>query len=218
MTTTTINKNDEIILVAGVQDIFNGTEKFEGSLGLDSPITTKVLSNISDSYYTMRRGNAEVDKAVKQPIPYAMVTVGGKVFRTVRLPKAGESKLHGKGSIGLGGHMNAIEGAEDFTHVLRENLLRELSEELQVTDRDGNIVEDLSTHIEITPLGLINNEDEVGQYHICILYRVTLPEGYDVTVNPEEVEQLKGDLLTVDELREEYDTLEAWSQISVDLL
>lgn len=216
--TTTIDKNDEIILVAGVQDIFNGTEKFEGSLGLDSTTTEKVLSNISDSYFTMRRGDAEVDKAVKQPIPYAMVTVGDKVFRTVRLPKAGESKLHGKGSIGLGGHMNAIEGAEDFTHVLRENLLRELSEELQVTDRDGNIVEDLSTHIEITPLGLINNEDEVGQYHICILYRVTLPEGYDVTVNPEEVEQLKGDLLTVDELREEYDTLEAWSQISVDLL
>lgn len=216
--TTTIDKNDEIILVAGVGDIFKGTEKFEGSLGLDSPTTEKVLSNISATYFTMRRGDAEEDKSVKQPIPYAMVTVGDKVFRTVRLPKAGEAKLHGKGSIGLGGHMNAIEGAEDFTHVLRENLLRELSEELQVTDRDGNIVEDLSTHIEITPLGLINNEDEVGQYHICILYRVTLPEGYDVTVNPEEVEQLKGDLLTVDELREEYDTLEAWSQISVDLL
>lgn len=216
--TTTIDKNDEIILVAGVQDIFNGTEKFEGSLGLDSTTTEKVLSNISDSYFTMRRGDAEEDKSVKQPIPYAMVTVGDKVFRTVRLPKAGEAKLHGKGSIGLGGHMNAIEGAEDFTHVLRENLLRELSEELQVTDQDGNVVKDLSTHIEITPLGLINNEDEVGQYHICILYRVTLPEGYNVTVNPDEVEQLKGDLLTVDELREEYDTLEAWSQISVDLL
>lgn len=216
--TTTINKNDEIILVAGVQDIFNGTEKFEGSLGLDSTTTEKVLNNISDSYFTMRRGDAEEDKSVKQPIPYAMVTVGDKVFRTVRLPKAGESKLHGKGSIGLGGHMNAIEGAEDFTHVLRENLLRELSEELQVTDQDGNIVEDLSTHIEITPLGLINNEDEVGQYHICVLYRVSLPDDYSVDVNPNEVDQLKGDLLTVDELRAEYDTLEAWSQISVDLL
>lgn len=216
--TTTIDKNDEIILVAGVQNIFNGTEKFEGSLGLDSPTTEKVLSNISATYFTMCRGDAEEDKSVKQPIPYAMVTVGDKVFRTVRLPKAGEAKLHGKGSIGLGGHMNAIEGAEGFTHLLRENLLRELSEELQVTDQDGNVVKDLSTHIEITPLGLINNEDEVGQYHICILYRVTLPEGYNVTVNPDEVEQLKGDLLTVDELREEYDTLEAWSQISVDLL
>lgn len=216
--TTTIDKNDEIILVAGVQSIFNGTEKFEGSLGLDSPTTEKVLSNISATYFTMRRGDAEEDKSVKQPIPYAMVTVGDKVFRTVRLPKAGEAKLHGKGSIGLGGHMNAIEGAEGFTHLLRENLLRELSEELQVTDQDGNVIKDLSTHIEITPLGLINNEDEVGQYHICILYRVTLPEGYNVTVNPDEVEQLKGDLLTVDELREEYDTLEAWSQISVDLL
>lgn len=218
MTTTTINKNDEIILVAGVGDIFKGTEKFEGSLGLDSPITTKVLSNISDSYYTMRRGDAEVDKAVKQPIPYAMVTVGDKVFRTVRLPKAGESKLHGKGSIGLGGHMNAIEDANDFTHVLHENLLRELTEELQVRDLDGNVVEDLTACIKVDPIGLINNEDEVGQYHICVLYRVSLPDDYSVEVNPNEVDQLKGDLLTVDELRAEYDTLEAWSQISVDLL
>lgn len=218
MTTTTINKNDEIILVAGVDNIFKGTEKFEGSLGLDSPITTKVLSNISDSYYTMRRGDAEVDKTVKQPIPYAMVTVGDKVFRTVRLPKAGEAKLHGKGSIGLGGHMNAVEGADHFSHVLQENLLRELTEELQVRDSDGNIVEDLTACIKLEPIGLINNEDEVGQYHICVLYRVSLPDDYSVAVNPNEVDQLKGDLLTVDELRAEYDTLEAWSQISVDLL
>lgn len=212
------NKNDEIILVAPVQEVFSGAQFFEGSLGIDDENAQKVLTNISDSYTTMRRGNAEEDESVKQPIPYAMVSVGNKVFRTVRLPKAGESKLHGKGSIGQGGHMNAVEGTKRFEEVLRVNLLRELGEELQVRDFNGDVVTDLEKHIEITPLGLINNEDEVGKYHICVLYRVQLPLGYDVEVNPDEADQLKGELLTVEQLRSEYDSLEAWSQITVDLL
>lgn len=212
------NKNDEIILVAPTKELFKGTERFEGSLGTDSDTTKTVLSNLADNYTTMRRGDAEEDKDFKQPIPYALITVGDKVFRTIRLPKAGEAKLHGKGSIGLGGHMNTVEGAKDFNEVLYANLIRELEEEIQVKDHNGEVITDLQEHLNIKPLGLINNEDEVGQYHICVLYRIELPSNFDVSVNPNEVDQLKGDMLSVDELKAEYDNLEAWSQISVDLL
>lgn len=214
------NKNDEIILVTPVKKVFDGLpyESFEGSKSIKDPDTGIIMDNIANNYTTMRRGDAEVEINVKQPIPYAVVAVGSKVFQYTRLVKAGEQKLHGKSSIGLGGHMNNVPEATTFDEVLVQNLVRELEEETEILDADGNVITDIESHITLKKVGVLNNEDEVGQYHICILYRVQLPLGYDVRINPKEADQLEGGLVTLEELRKNYDNLEAWSQITADLL
>ena len=43
-----------------------------------------------------------------------------------RLSGGGESRLHGQSSIGVGGHMNDVIGANSVNEVLRVNAQREL--------------------------------------------------------------------------------------------
>ena len=43
---------------------------------------------------------------------------------------AEEKRLHGQSSIGVGGHMNDVMGADSINEVLRVNAQRELEEEV----------------------------------------------------------------------------------------
>ena len=46
-----------------------------------------------------------------------------------KISGGGESRLHGQSSIGVGGHMNDVIGANSVNEVLRVNAQRELEEE-----------------------------------------------------------------------------------------
>lgn len=215
------NKNDEIILVVPNEKLFNGVGLFEGVISSEEDDTKTILQNVSDHYTTMRRGDAEEDNTHKQPIPYAVLTVGDKAFHYERLSNSGESRLHHKTSIGLGGHMNEVKEAKSFKETLLVNLIREISEETLIKDAEGNAVSeaDLEKHLDVQEVGLLNNEEGVGVYHLCILYKVVLPEGYTVEVNPNEADQLKGELVAISELREKHsEQLEDWSALTLEVL
>lgn len=65
----------------------------------------------------VKREECEDDSTLKQIIPYLLLTCLDKVFTYVRGVKAGESRLHGKLSFGIGGH---ITHHEDWMPVIRE--------------------------------------------------------------------------------------------------
>ena len=76
----------------------------------------------------MLRCEAEMNPAVKQIIPYIILTdADGRIFTTLRL--GGDERLKGKHSIGLGGHM---DGGEDVLTAL----YRELAEEVGLSEAD----------------------------------------------------------------------------------
>lgn len=213
--------NEEIIVVprkelfADEELTFQGTET--------NPVIVKLLFNHIEKFFTtMRRGhatddptpkenNAEINFDYKQPIPYAVVKKGHKVFVYERLAGGGEVRLQGKLSLGVGGHMNKTE--DSFNMSLLGNLQRELNEEL-------NISLPADEHMHLETIGFINNElDEVGKVHLGILVIVNLPEEAEVTVR--ETDQLKGHWVPIASLAEDmsiYERLEAWSQIAVDEL
>src|SRR2546428_6911151 len=73
------------------------------------------------------RAGVEEDPSFKQIIPYLLVRHRGRLFLVQRSTEGGETRLHGKYSIGVGGHINRgdVEGAQD---VVAAGLKRGLEE------------------------------------------------------------------------------------------
>ncbi|MGH0831224.1 hypothetical protein ACQVTX_23400 [Bacillus pretiosus] len=218
---TEFKKEDEIILVASRNKLFNyGILEFQGVTSDESLVDT-IMYHFDMYYKSMRRGsveevdtpvskNAELNFDYKQPIPYIVIRRGDEFFVTERLQGGGESRLHGKLAMGAGGHMNPLSATEDepFATVLEENIKRELDEEL-----------DINRKVEIKPIGLINDDsDTTGKVHIGILGIIDLD--VEATVAVKEVEQLAGHWMTLDVLKskEVYERLENWGKIVVDML
>ena len=202
------NKMDEIIIVSPRQNVFvNETLTFQG-VNSDKETTKQIVANISESFSTMRRGDAEENEDYKQPIPYCVIKRGNEVFAYKRLSGGGETRLHNQISLGVGGHLNNVEGL-DFLGVLEDGLQRELEEELYIN----------KDKLDLETVGLINDdENDVGRVHIGMLVVAELPEDEEVSVR--ETDQLLGEWIKVEDLKnpEIYDSLESWSQFVADIL
>ncbi|MBD1379064.1 hypothetical protein [Metabacillus arenae] len=204
----TYNKMDEMIIVSPRSATFSNEELTFQGVNSDKESTQKIVANMASSYSVMRRGDAEENPEYKQPIPYCVLKQGNEVFGYKRLSGGGEKRLHNQISLGVGGHVNNIEGL-DFYDIISESLKRELDEELFIDQEK----------ISLDTIGLINDDlNEVGRVHIGMLVIAELEEG--LTVSVKETDQLEGIWFTVDELKqsEVFDSLEAWSQFVVDIL
>jgi predicted NUDIX family phosphoesterase len=175
----------------------------EGKTGLLKDDSDKVLDIIINEHEFIWRPDAEEDPSYKQIIPYVVLTQNDKVFATRRLNKGGESRLHGKLSIGIGGHINPVDEI-DPKAVLMRGLERELDEEVYI-ERRG----------ELLPQGLINDDTNgVGSVHLGLCFKMEV-QG-EVTVK--ETEKLTGQWYTLDELKAEYDNMETWTQIALSVV
>ncbi len=199
---------DEIIITAPRKEVFeNEALTFQGVQSVKQEVHN-IIQNISDSYTTMRRGDAEENEDYKQPIPYGIVKRGNEVFLYKRLSGGGEKRLHDQLSIGVGGHAQDVQ-MDDFHGQMFENLHRELDEELIIKTNTQRI----------TFTGLINDDlNSVGKVHIGILALVELSK--NATVDVRETEQLEGEWINIKDLKkpEIYDKLESWSQFVADIL
>lgn len=78
----------------------------------------------------------EEDPSYKQLISYCLLeNEHGEILVYERLSGGGEARLHGQSSIGVGGHMNDVPGAESINEVLRVNAQRELEEEVGLVSK-----------------------------------------------------------------------------------
>ena len=144
------DKNDEQILVFG-KEVFESIGLIEDMLEVDvlAPLSKEdydyMITLLNDMWETggsvQRRGDMEKDMSYLQPIPYTIIKQGSKYFAYTRLEGGGESRLHGKTSIGAGGHMDPIDNAWNFEHLLAVNNARELEEELFILDENGKEID-----------------------------------------------------------------------------
>jgi predicted NUDIX family phosphoesterase len=143
------------------------------------------------------RPTAENDPTHKQLIPYVVVRDGASVFLMRRTDAGGDARLHGKASIGVGGHLNPVDEGED---ALMAGLRREWAEELE-------------THWEpeFTLIGLLNDDsNSVGAVHLGVVFEVQA-QGRPVDVR--EHDKLTGAFADADEVAATWDCLETWSQL-----
>jgi predicted NUDIX family phosphoesterase len=150
----------------------------------------------------LERPAAEVDPGHKQIIPYAVIRNGEFCFLLKRKPAQSEQRLHHKLSVGVGGHINPDElrGGSD---AVEDGLTRELNEELHIP-----------TGYQTRLIGLINDDTtEVGRVHLGVLFEV-VSASPDVRVR--ETGKMEGSWAPLEALKENYDSLETWSQIVFD--
>ena len=157
----------------------------------------------------MPRSRAEADPAYKQLIPYVIMTHGGKCLSYVRGKRAGETRLAGRRSIGIGGHVNPADDmplfSADFRVAYFTAVEREVAEEVSVeTGHTDGVV------------ALLNDDStEVGQVHLGIVHYWTL-DSSKVSKQEQMITQMA--FMSPAELHEVRDTLETWSRLCLDHL
>lgn len=162
------------------------------------------------------RASMEQDPSFKQLIPYVIFQyddADGRqhLFQYTRGSGQGESRLHAKLSIGVGGHISSEDAlAQDSESTQASNnispdkspyfvgMQRELDEEVRI-----------DTDFEARCVGLINDDEtEVGKVHLGVvhIFQVATPD-----VRPNEDEIIEAGFRSVDELRQRLDRMETWS-------
>ena len=159
------------------------------------------------------RVEAEQDESLKQIIPYVLFVCKDEVFSYVRGKQAGETRLVGNRSVGIGGHINPQDeslfskkdSASDMQTYI-EAVKREIEEEVKV---EGEY------RLEVA--ALINDDsNEVGRVHLGVVHICRLS---NKTVEKRESQITKSGFFPVTVLRNEMrEQLETWSQLAIDLL
>jgi predicted NUDIX family phosphoesterase len=157
----------------------------------------------------MNRSLAEKNPDYKQLIPYVIMSFDGKYLSYVRGKRAGETRLVGHRSIGIGGHINPSDDMPLFNADFNETYLaavhREVAEEVSVETRYSNQI-----------VALLNDEsNEVGSVHLGIVHYWAL-NGPSVDKREQMITQMA--FMTLTELQKVKDTMETWSGICVDNL
>lgn len=186
----------EQVLVLPRERVPGGCD-FSGVRPADAAVLTDLRGAVSAYGTFLDRPAAEDDATHKQLIPYVVLRDRDRIFLTERTSAGGDARLHGKASIGVGGHLNPVDEGED---PLTDGLRREWSEELIV-----DWVPDFQL------VGMINDDsNSVGSVHLGVVFTVEA-DGRGVSVR--EHEKLIGRWVTVDEVRSAWDRLETWSQL-----
>jgi predicted NUDIX family phosphoesterase len=160
---------------------------------------------ISNGHF-IDRPKAEENPELKQIIPYSIITRGDKSILLVRrLSMQNEKRLHGKYSVGIGGHINPSVGATSKDPITL-GLEQELNEELEI-----------SGPINYSIVGYINDDSNlVGQVHFGLVHKViVLPE---TSIAIREKDLMEGRFVSQQELTSFAQQMETWSQFLVQAL
>ena len=197
-----MSKFDEMITVVPRKILFNDEEnKFNGFLDKNTVKGQEIFDTLS-KFEVKRRGDMEEDPTFKQLISYCILeNENDELLVYERLSGGGEARLHGQSSIGVGGHMNDVKGAESINEVLRVNAQRELEEEVGLSESKSQ---------NLAYIGFINDDtNEVGEVHLGVVFKIH--------VNSNDVESMETDTLRikwVDQSKiEDYDEFETWSAL-----
>ncbi len=156
----------------------------------------------------MPRSQVEENPAYKQLIPYVLMSYQGKYLSYVRGKRAGETRLVGNRSIGIGGHINPVDWtlfSAELYKIYLEAVEREVAEEVSVeTSHTDRVV------------ALLNDEsNEVGSVHLGIVHHWIL-NAPKVSKREQMITQMA--FMTPAELHEVRDTLETWSGLCLTQL
>ena len=194
--------DEEVLVVPRV--LLDEIGSFEGlrTVGLNEAIR-RLLDPAN--HFFMERAAAEEDPSHKQLIPYCIFRCGDNILHYTRGKSGGESRLHAKISVGVGGHVNPIDMGEgrsgpDAYHAA---VTREIEEELDLPEEHAHRI-----------IALLNDDSNpVGQVHLGIVHLVELKseavasrEDALTDLGFSSLGDLNGDL---------FERLETWSQFCI---
>ncbi len=175
------------------------------------------LDAIRKRGYFVERRRAEQDSSIKQIIPYTVVTHHNSVLRLQRLTGGAEARLHGKGSVGVGGHINPKDG-EKGVQVGAMAAIEPVAGKLVAAAAWRELTEEISIDVprNVTLAGFINDDsNEVGSVHFgIVLVAQAVSDRFEVL----EPDQLTAGFVSRDALLSDSPNLETWSSLVVEAL
>lgn len=209
-----MDKNEEMVLVAPREWVFQLTEPFLG-ISTDPNVVSTILKQYAMFHSFKRRGDMETDESYKQLIPYVTIRRGDEYLSYVRLEGGGEERLHHTISLGFGGHMNDVQNEHGmsvrFKEKIMNNLWRELEEELHFSFSPDDC--------DLRFVGIINDDDdplEVGKYHLGLAAILDIPVDAKIRVKEDEAHDIA--FKTLEELETDKGAAEAWTRHLIDWL
>ncbi|MHA1747187.1 MAG: phosphoesterase [Promethearchaeota archaeon] len=162
----------------------------------------KYMNIIKLNYFFTKRRDAETNNSYKQLIPYVILNYSDKIFSYRRGSLLSEERLLNNYSIGIGGHISAID-PNFFTTTYNEGMKREIKEELFIdTKYSDNMV------------ALLNDDsNEVGRVHFGIIHIFKLNNPL-VRKNEKSINEPK--FLSIKELKKNIKRYENWSKICIN--
>lgn len=193
------------------RSLFEELGLFQGTTAEYERYLAPILKKQNNRFHL--RYLAETDDSLKQIIPYVLFIHEEEIFSYVRGKQAGESRLVGNRSVGIGGHINpedeTLFGEADVSSDMETYLRavrREIEEEVVV---EGGYEPEIAA--------LINDDSNpVGRVHFGVVHLCRLA---DKSIRKREQQITQSGFLPIAELAgPRRDELETWSQMAVDLL
>ena len=160
-----------------------------------------------------QRAALENDPDFRQVLPMAVFTCNGKVWAYERTPKSGESRLHGKVAVTIGGHWDSTDcimgetGVMDVAASMKLAMERELDEEVNIKSK---IISSKELKKRICA-----DDTEVDRLHMAVVYVHEL-DGEQLESSED---QLKGlGFISPEELLSGKYNIEAWARLTCELL
>ena len=193
---------EEVLVVP--RALLNEIGAFEGiqTAGLDAAIA-RLLDPAN--HFFMDRAAAEDDPNHKQLIPYCIFRCGDRVLHYTRGKAGGESRLHAKISVGVGGHVNPIDtdAGRTGSDAYHAAVTREIEEELDLPEEHTHRI-----------IALLNDEsNSVGQVHLGIVHLIDLKS--DAVASREDALLDLGFTALADLNGSLFERLETWSQFCI---
>ncbi len=200
--------HSERVLVVPTE-LFRQLGYFQGFSGDVSRYLDELLRPENTSYRP--RAEVEKDPGFKQLIPYVIfrhVDAAGNqtVLQYTRGTGQGEGRLHSKRSVGIGGHISAIDAGHDGKgNPYEEGMRRELEEEVAI-----------DTPFTVKCVGMINDDQtEVGRVHLGVVHLCDVERP---AVCPRETEIIECGFRPVAAILADMTGFETWSQICMKAL
>ncbi len=194
-----------LVFNSSVLDECNPIEGFQADA---SHYGGQIFIDSADKPFFRNRAECETDESVKQIIPYIVIRLNtdgqNKYLVYQRSKKGGESRLMGKHSVGIGGHVNDQDSHIPF-EAFMACIRREIKEELEI-----------EVYPDILFSGVIYDpSDAVGRVHFGFVVQVIAKNG---TVKAREEAIFDPHFVAVRDLLQMRDQLEPWSRIVLDSL
>ena len=157
------------------------------------------------NHFFMDRAAAEEDPSHKQLIPYCVFRCGDRILHYTRGKSGGESRLHAKISVGVGGHVNPVDTGNGRTGptAYHAAVTREIEEELNLPEEHEHRI-----------IALLNDESNpVGQVHLGIVHVIDLKS--DAVSSREDALTDLGFTSLADLNGPLFERLETWSQFCI---
>jgi len=195
-------KLDRNVLVQDAKELLSHRRMKEGFEIIDPRTALKLFDSINNGFFQSRY-DCEYDELILQPIPYVLLFgPNDKIFsytRAENIRDYGDSRLFGKYSVGLGGHVNIEDAPEYIESCIRREVFKE---EVRVT---GKISKPMLVGT------LMAYDTPVDRVHLGLIFKIHTTGD----VVPAESSITFGEMKDLKLLKDNISYYETWSKVLI---